>query len=270
MFQRNPFTPSGSFQIGSCRKARYIAETKIGQYFDRLGHSQHLFQGTVIENADPSHSDAFRTCGQPEVLNGATGTIEVRVAHRSTTQHMRTSPLATARHADIDRSFLDPFKLEISVERSAFSLVTGCSFGIGFLEHLFHRAFGRPITDHHKIPWLHESNRPGMVSRGQHTFQNMLRDRRRQKVAADITALKDRPINGIALRRGERVVVTLMLSGGIRRRNYFFAIRSYGSDDTGFPWHVVPSSDPRPNRNPSLFGRMGIGFHSISPDSPLA
>src|SRR6185437_11305579 len=124
MFQWNPFTPSGSFQIGSRRKVRYIPQTKIGQYFDRLGHSQHPFQGTVIQDADPSHSDAFRTCGQPEVLNGATGAIEIRVTHRGAAQHMRTSPLAAAGHAEIDRSFLDPFKLEISVERSAFPPVT--------------------------------------------------------------------------------------------------------------------------------------------------
>ena len=133
----------------------------------------------MVQDTDPTNPDAFRACCQPEILNGTTGAIQIRIAHRGTAQHMRTSPLTTTGHANIDRRFLDPFQLEAPIERGTRPLIARCRLGVRLQEQVFHRPLGRTIANHDKVPGLHESHRSSMVGCGQHTRQDLGRNRRR-------------------------------------------------------------------------------------------
>jgi len=157
----------------------------------------------MVKNADPPNPNAFRSCGQPEILNGATGAIDIRIADRGAAQYMTTAPLTAAGHTDIDRRFFDPFQFETPVEsRLGAFILHGC-LCIRLEEQLLHGSLCRALTDHHKIPRLHEPDRPGMVRRGQNPRKHIVRDRSAQKIAADIPPLKNHAVDRVPFMVGE-------------------------------------------------------------------
>ena len=206
LFNWNPAPPSCRFQIGLGGKLGDIAETEIGQHFDRPGDPEHPLQCSVVQNADPSHPDTFSPRSQPEILDGATGAVQIRLAHRRTPQHMRAAALAAAGHTEIDRRFLDPFELQASIEGRAGPCISRGRLGIRLGEKPFHSALRRALTDDNKIPRLHEADRAGLMRRGQHPRQHILRYRRGQKVPPNIPSLENRPIDGRPLRTGKHAV----------------------------------------------------------------
>src|SRR5438874_12851322 len=134
----------------------------------------------MVENADPSNPYAFRSCGQPKILNGATRAIDIRIAHSGTPQYMPAASLAATGHTDIDRRFVNPFELQIPIERGAVAFIVHGRLNIRFLEELLHSALRPGLTDNHKIPRLHEPNRPGVMCGSQNPCKNSIRDRRLQ------------------------------------------------------------------------------------------
>src|SRR6185295_7416344 len=121
----------------------------------------------MVENTDPSNPDALRSSGQPEILNGTTGAIDIRIAHGGAPQYMSASSLAATGHTDINRRFLDPFELQALIERCAGAFIVHGRVSICFLEELLHSEFRHLLTNDHKIPWLHEPNRSGVMRRSQ-------------------------------------------------------------------------------------------------------
>jgi hypothetical protein len=117
----------------------------------------------MVENADPANPDTFRSRGQPEVLDGTAGAIQIRVAHRGTAQHMMASPLAATGHANIDRRLLDSFELQTPIEGRLGTFIVHGRLSIRLPEELLHGALRRALTDDDKIPRLHEPNRPGVM-----------------------------------------------------------------------------------------------------------
>jgi hypothetical protein len=149
----------------------------------------------MVKDTDPSNPDAFRSRCQPEILNGAAGAIQIRIAYRRTTQYMRAASLTAASHTDIDRRFFNPFELQTPIQRRTGTVVTHGGFSIRFLEQLLHGALRCALTDDHKIPRLHEPDRPGVMCRSQNPREHIVRDRFSQKIAADISPLEDHPID---------------------------------------------------------------------------
>jgi hypothetical protein len=157
----------------------------------------------MVKDADPTNPDTFCSCGQPEILNGATGAIHIRITHRGPPQHLTTSPLATAGYTDIDRRFLDTFELEAPIEiRASAGIPHRCLF-IRLEEQLLHGPLRSTFPDDHKVPWLHKSYRPGVMGCRQNPRKHIVRDRLPQKIATDIPSLKNHAIDRIPLRGGE-------------------------------------------------------------------
>jgi hypothetical protein len=157
----------------------------------------------MVKDADPTNPDAFCSCGQPEILNGATGAIHIRITHRGPTQHLTASPLATAGYTDIDRRFLDTFELEAPIEIRASAGIMHRRLLIRLEEQLFYSPLRRALSDHYKIPWLHEPDRPGVMRRGQNSRKHSVGDRLPQKIAADIPPLKNHAVDRVPFMVGE-------------------------------------------------------------------
>lgn len=157
----------------------------------------------MIQNTDPANADSLSSRSQPEILNGTAGAVQIRLAYRGTTQHVRPAAPTAACHAQIDRRFFDAFQLQASIERAPGAFIQGRGFGIGCLEQTFHRAFRRTIADDHKIPRLHEPNRAGMVRRRQQAQQHLIRNRDREKIPTHVATLKDYSIHGIPFGSGK-------------------------------------------------------------------
>jgi hypothetical protein len=157
----------------------------------------------MIHNADPSNSDAFRSRGQPEVLNGATGAVQVCLSHRGTAQDMSAPTLTGTSDTEIDRRFLNPFELEAPVEDRLGACITHRCLLIRLEEQLFYSPLRRALSDYYKIPWLHEPDRPGVMRRGQNSRKHIVRDRLPQKIATDIPPLKNHAVDCIPFMVGE-------------------------------------------------------------------
>jgi hypothetical protein len=203
LVNRNPGSPPCRLQVRLRRKVGYVAETEIGKHFDWLRDTEYLFQRSMVQNADPANPDAFRSCSQPEILDGATGAIQVRITYRGTAQYMTSTTLTAAGHTDIDRRFFNSFELEAPIETRASAFIAHGCLRIRLLEQLLHGAFRCASTDHHKIPRLHKPNRPGVMRRGQNPPKHIVHDRLPQKIAANIPPLENYPVDGRPLMVGE-------------------------------------------------------------------
>ena len=177
--QRQPGAPPRCFQVGPPRKLGHIAEAEVGEHRDRLRNAQHAFQGGMVHDADPPDPDSFGPRRQPQILNRTTGTVEVGVPHGGTSKHRSASPPAVAGHAEIHRRLLDAFELETPIEVGARPFILHRRLIIDSVKDRLHGAFGRSVTHHHKVPGLHEADRPSMVSRSQQSRQHVIRYRGR-------------------------------------------------------------------------------------------
>lgn len=195
-FDRNPISPSCYFQIRLRRKVGDIAETEIGQHFDRSGNTEHPFERCVIQDADPSNPDPLASSGQPEILNRAADTVEIRLAHSRTSQDIPAASLMGAGHAEIDRRFHDPLELETAVEIGFGPCISGCCLAIHCSKQRLDISFRGRCSDHHEIPGLHEPDRARMMRGVQQPREHRVGNRRRQKIPADIPPSEDRPIDG--------------------------------------------------------------------------
>jgi hypothetical protein len=116
---------------------------------------------------------------------------------------MRAAALAAAGHANIDRRFLDAFELQTPVEGCAGPFVTPGRLCIRLFEELFYGTLRRALTDDHKIPRLHKSNRPGVMRCGQDSPKHIVSDRRPHKIAPDVPPLENHAVDGCPLMVGE-------------------------------------------------------------------
>jgi len=203
LVNRNPGSPSCRLQVRLLRKVGNVAETEIRQHFDWPGDTEHLFQCSVVQDADPSNPDTFRSCGQPEILDGATGAIQIRISYRGTAQYMTSTTLPAAGHADIDRRFFNPFELKASIEARASPFIAHGRLSIRLLEQLLHSALRCALADDHKVPRLHKPNRSSVMRRGQNPHKHIIYDRLPQKIAANIPPFEDCPIDGRPLMVGK-------------------------------------------------------------------
>ena len=53
----------------------------------------------MIQDTDPADTDPLRPGGQPEILNGATGAIQIRGSHRGAPEHRWSATPPAARDA---------------------------------------------------------------------------------------------------------------------------------------------------------------------------
>jgi hypothetical protein len=149
----------------------------------------------MVQNADPSNSDAFRPRGQPEILNGATGAIQIRITHRGTAQDMSASTLTGTGDTEIDRRFLDPFELQAPIKRRTDTVIPLRRFRVRLRKELLDCALGRALTDDDKIPRLHKPDRPGMMRGGQDPRKNVIGNRFPHKVSPDIPPLENHAVD---------------------------------------------------------------------------
>jgi hypothetical protein len=203
LVNRNPGSPPCRLQVRLRRKVGNVAEAEIRQHFDWPGDTEHLFQCSMVQDADPSNPDTFCSCGQPEILDGAARTIQIRIAYRGTAQYMTSTTLTAAGHTDIDRRFFNSFELKAPVETRAGPFIAHGSLRIRLLEQLLHGALCCTLTDDHKIPRLHKPNRSSVMRRGQNPRKHIVYDRLPQKIAANIPPFENCPVDGRPLIVGE-------------------------------------------------------------------
>jgi len=161
----------------------------------------------MVQDTDPPHSDPLRPSSQPQILNRATGTVQIGVAHRGPSQHVPAAPLPGAGHTKIDRRFFDPFQFEASIQFGPGPRVSGRRFGTDVAKQRLDRPLRIGPADDHEIPRLHEPDRTGMVSGGQQSRQDSVGNQRRQKIPTDIPAFEDCPVYRLPLRFGKPAIV---------------------------------------------------------------
>ena len=166
----------------------------------------------MVQNADPSNPDTFRSCCQPQILNGTTGTVQIRITHCGTTQHIPTAPLTAAGHANIDRRFHDPFKLQASIKGRAAAPILYGRLGVRLLEKLFYGTLRGALSNDDKIPRLHEPHRPGVMRGGQNPCKHIVSDRLLHKVPTDIPPLENHAVDGRPFVIGKSSIATLDVS----------------------------------------------------------
>src|SRR5580765_1514546 len=150
----------------------------------------------MIENADPSNPDALRSSGQPEILIGTTGAVDIRIAHCGAPQYLPAPSLAATGHTDINWGFLNPFELPALIEGCAGAFITHRRLPVRLLKKLLHSVFRGLLTNDHKIPWLHEPNRSGVMRRSQNPRKHSISNRRRQEIPTDIPPLEYDTVDG--------------------------------------------------------------------------
>jgi hypothetical protein len=116
---------------------------------------------------------------------------------------MATTPLTATGHANVDRRFLDSFELQAPIESRPGAFIAHGRLSIRFLEQLLHDALRCALTDDHKIPWLHEPNRPGVMGCSQYPRKNIVGNRHPQKIPADIPPLENHSVDGRPLMVGK-------------------------------------------------------------------
>src|SRR5262245_31650290 len=167
----------------------------------------------MVQNAHPTNSDIFRSGCQPEILDGTTGTVQIRIGYRRPAQHMLTATLPATCDTDINRCFLNSFELEASIEcRTGIVIVLSC-LSVRFLKKLFHRTLCCALTDNHKIPRLHKPDRPGMMRCGQDPRKHSSRNGRLYKVLANVPALKNHPVDSSPFRIGKPPIPVIQQVG---------------------------------------------------------
>ena len=97
--------------------------------------------------------------------------------------------------ADPQGGFGYSFQFQRPVDLPLLPLEQGGSLLVGSTEPLLDPLFHFRISDHDKIPRLHEADAGGMMRRIQNSGENLLRDRFRQKLAPDVTSAMDRFID---------------------------------------------------------------------------
>src|ERR1700732_1186622 len=70
VLERNSRQPSGNLQFRARKKFAHISQTQISDRNYVLGNLQHPLELGRLENAHPSHTDAFAACRQPQILDG--------------------------------------------------------------------------------------------------------------------------------------------------------------------------------------------------------
>ncbi len=198
---RDPPPPSDHLEIGLRGEFGDVTEAQIGHHRDVSRDLEELLHGCVVQNADPSYSDPFGSSGKPQILDRAAGTVQIRLAYRRATQDVRTASPMAAGHAQINRCFSDPFELETPVQGGSLPFIPPRGIGVRLGEQPLDRPLGRWFANHDEIPGLHVSDRPGMVSCSQQAGQDVIPNRRRQKIAPHVPSLKDGSIDRFPLRR---------------------------------------------------------------------
>ncbi len=237
-FNRNPAPPPDRFQRRLRFELGYISQAQVGQHCHRLGHADDLLERRMIEDADPTHSDPLSPSSQPEILDGATGAVQIRRTDRCTAEHMLPATPSATRHTEVDRCFFDAFQLQTPIELTFGTRVHRSGVSVGLLEQFFHRALCRAIADHHKIPWLHEPHRTCMMRRRQETQQHVILNRRPKKISPHVATLKNRAIHGFPFwMRKSAILLFHSIIHPIPQRDS-------KRDRTGptRPWRLVPNT----------------------------
>src|SRR5580704_7893738 len=99
ILERNSRQPSGNLQFRPRQKFAYISQTQISNRDYVLGNLQQPLELGRLENAHPSHTDAFAACRQPQILNGAASAVDICFAYRVSSQDVRPVPRRIARDA---------------------------------------------------------------------------------------------------------------------------------------------------------------------------
>src|ERR1700676_1931038 len=126
--------PSGNLQFRPRKKFAYISQTQISDRNYVLGNLQQPPEFGRLENAHPSHTDAFAACRQPQILNGAASAVDIGFANGVSSQDVRPVPRRIARDAQIHRRFQNPFELQLRIELAFFPFEYFRGRCIGLLE----------------------------------------------------------------------------------------------------------------------------------------
>ncbi len=85
----------------------------------------------MIQNTDPTDADTLGPGGQPEILNGAAGTIQICCTHCGAAEYIPPPTVPATCHAEIDRRFFDAFQLQLTIEGSLGGGIPGGRLGVG-------------------------------------------------------------------------------------------------------------------------------------------
>src|SRR5579864_5723678 len=134
VIQRNSGEPSGNFQLRPRKKLSHISQTKVGNWNYLLGNLQHPPELSGFEDAHPSDADAFATSRQPQILNGATGAVDIGLPNGVSSQDVRSIAGGIAGNAEIDGRVENAFELKLGIELAFLSFENFGGGRVGLLE----------------------------------------------------------------------------------------------------------------------------------------
>src|SRR5207244_1134642 len=140
--------PTAPLEFRLFEEFPWIPDTEVGNRNHSRRDAEDGPQVLVIEDAHPSDANTLDPSRQPEVLDGTTRTVQIRVDHGIAPEHVRSGARAVARDAEIDGSLLDAFELQRPVQIRADASVVGQSQLILDLEQRFDSGLGDGIPNH--------------------------------------------------------------------------------------------------------------------------
>src|SRR5713101_9851488 len=112
LFQFQPCCPTAPLEFRLFEEFTWIPDTAVGNRNHSRRDAEDGPQVLVVEDAHPSHANALDPGRQPEVLDGTTRAVQVRVDHGVAPEHVGPGAGAVAGDAQIDGSLLEAFEFQ--------------------------------------------------------------------------------------------------------------------------------------------------------------
>src|SRR5713226_974208 len=152
LFQFQPCCPTAPLEFRLFEEFTWIPDTEVGNRNHSRRDAEDGPQVLVVEDAHPSDANALDPGRQPEVLDGTTRAVQVRVDHGVAPEHVGPGAGAVAGDAEIDGSLLDPLELERAIQVCPVAGVVGGRSLILYCRQRFDSGLGGAITNHDEFP----------------------------------------------------------------------------------------------------------------------
>lgn len=190
--------PFSHLKFGSKKEFRNKTNAKIRHNYDMLRYGKDFPQILLFKNADPADADSLGPRGEPKVLHGANGAIEIRISLVRATEYNGATTRAVASDTNVQRRLSDAFQFQVNIIAPAFFGKHPCSFFVSMNESLMDPRLSDRIANEDEIPGLHQSDGWGVMCRVQYSMQDCFGNLLVGKFVTHIAPCVDRAIDGFA------------------------------------------------------------------------
>src|SRR5450432_2666643 len=187
--------PALLFQFRLRMKFGKVADAQIRHRRKRGWDSKRGLQLFKVEDADPSDAERLRARREPKILHRANGRIEIDRRVGLAAQSTALAAPVIAGDANVDRRLQNARQFQAVVKLPLRAFIEFRGAGAGALEIPVHGLADGSLSNHYKIPGLHEADRGRMVRCVQNPAEHLAGYGLRQKMRADVATLVDGAID---------------------------------------------------------------------------